>query len=285
MNEDRICDTLNKNFYSINDMTTPIFNFHKKKFFLENKNILKKYISIFLKLEIFIRNLISKYFFDCNGIFYENDVDFSYCRIKLGKKNVLIPFEINCTMESILTKNLKVSGLFRRSTTISNLKECHQTIQFCKHNSMNRLDVINQLLRFDLITLTSVYKQLFDHFSMSLFPIIFKDLFMKINDLNDENEKIILIKFIIYSMPKPNRNLLDSICCFFALIQNLIEDWEAEARNMDMHGFAVVMMPKIFIRSNINLDLNIIEKYIDVLEFIFLKRKILFAGTDDDSTN
>lgn len=278
MNEDKISDYLRNYIESINDMKTPAFIEYKEKFERHNRGVITKHIPLFSRVEIQIRNYFSGHFFNISGIFLKNNIVFSYSRIKLGRSKILVPIEINCTMESILTKDLHVSGLFRRSTTVSNLQECHSLIRKCLKKNMSKLDIINNLLNFDLITLTSVYRQLFDHFSMPLIPKWYLKSFVKVSEIESETEKIILLKYIIYSIPKSNRNLLESLTQFFSLIQYLIEDTETETPiNMDMHGFAVVMMPKIFIQKNYSFDLADLNKLIDVLEFIFEKKNILFS--------
>lgn len=278
MNEDKVTNFLKKFIESVNDMRTPVFEKYKKKFINENSAILNKYVSKKLKWEIQIRDLISKYLYSVNGIFFKKGVNYSFCRIKLGRGNVLVPLEFTCMMETILTKSLKVSGLFRRSTTGTNLQHCHQLIVNCQKKSLYRLYMINNLLQFDLITLTSVYKQLFDQFPSPLIPNWYLELIFKISDIESASEKITLLKYIIYTIPKPNRNMLDSITQFCSLIYRLVDDpSENIATNMDIHGFVVVMMPKIFIKPDTKVDLNDINKLIEVLEFIFVNRLVLFS--------
>lgn len=278
MNEESITNYLKTYIDSINDVRTPIFDIYRDEFYEENKKTIWKYIPTKKIYEIYLRNIFSRYFWNIDGLFYKNGIDFSYTRIKLGKSKTLIPVEINCAMESILTKDLRISGLFRQSTTISNLRECHKKIQYCRKKNMSRLEVINNLLHFDIITLTSVYKQLYDQYSMPLIPKWVLNIFVTISDIQSDVDKIILLKYIIYYLPKSNRNLLDSITQFFALIQHLASDIDGDsAVNMDMHGFAVVMMPKIFLKQDYSLGLTDINKLIDLLEFIFIKRNILFS--------
>lgn len=278
MNEETITNFLKNYIGSINDMKTPLFDIYREKFYKENKTVIGKYIPKSKRYEIYLRNIFSKYIWEIDGLFHKEGINFSFTRIKLGKFNTLIPFEINCAMESILTKDLRISGLFRQSTTTANLKECHEKIQFCRKKNITRLEVINILKQIDIITLTSVYKQLYDQYSMPLVPRWALKTFVSISDIENDIERIILIKYLIYYFPKANRNLLDSITRFFALIQHFVSDMEESSLvNMDMHGFAVVMMPQIFLKHDYILDLSGINKLIDVLEFIFLKRNILFS--------
>ncbi|KRH92377.1 putative Rho GTPase-activating protein domain, Rho GTPase activation protein [Pseudoloma neurophilia] len=275
MNEDRITGYLKKFVESINDIHTPAFDAYKECFIKNNIIVIKKYVSFTKRSTIFLRNILNTKFFNFNGTFFKKNVSFSYTRIRLGKFKNLIPFEINCIMESILTKELNISGLFRQSTTIQNLNDCHLTVNQSK--TLSKLECINNLLKFDLITLTSVYKQLYDQYPMSLVPKWLVYEFIKVSDISDINEKNIMLKYLIYNLPKANRNLLDSITAFFAMIQHLIENTDNSPVNMDMHGFAVVMMPKIFLKNNNKLELTEINKLIDILEYIFINRNILFS--------
>lgn len=287
MNEERITEYLVEFIESVNDITTPAFEAYRTMFITENFDIIRKYVPLTKRLHINLRNFISQNLFLFNGEFLKKEIRFSYTRIRLGQNKTLVPIEFNCLMESILTKNLNESGLFRRSATLNDLENCQKIFKDTKLKIMFRLDIINHLLQFDLITLTSVYKQLFDNYAMPLIPNRYLKLLLTISRLDSDYEKIVLLKYIIYTMPKPNRNMLDSVCSFFSLIQFLIAcPKQADSRNMDMHGFAVVIMPKIFLKPSTKVSLDDINNLIKVMEYIFENRMVIFSiGVEEYKDN
>ncbi|ELA45998.1 hypothetical protein VCUG_02509 [Vavraia culicis subsp. floridensis] len=278
MNEENITEYLVEYIESINDMDTPVFERYKAQFLNENHEIIQKHVPFLTKIRISAQNFVSMNMFACNGEFYSYNTKFSYTRIRLGQRKVLVPIEFNCIMEAILTKNLNESGLFRKSANISDLERCFCLINDSETRQMYRLEIINRLLPFDIITLTVAYKRLFDNYEMPLIPRLYLKVLLKVAKLENKYEQVVLLKYILYMMPKSNRNMLDSITQFFALMRHLVTNYNQKpTHNMDLHGFAVVIMPKIFLKPGTPVNLDDINDLIKVTEFIFENRKIIFS--------
>ncbi|ELQ74949.1 putative Rho GTPase-activating protein domain, Rho GTPase activation protein [Trachipleistophora hominis] len=278
MNEENITEYLVEHIESINDMDTPVFERYKAQFLLDNREIIKKYVPFMKRFSICMRNCFSNSLFTFNGAFYNNSTKFSYTRIRLGQRKVLVPIEFNCIMEAILTKNLNESGLFRKSANISDLERCFSLINDKETRQMYRLEIINRLLPFNIITLTVVYKRLFDNYEMPLIPHSYLKILLNVAKLENKYEQIVILKYVLYMIPKSNRNMVDSITQFFALMRYLVTNYNKKpTHNMDLHGFAVVIMPKIFLKPGTSVSLNDINDLIKITEFLFENRKILFS--------
>ncbi|ELQ75776.1 putative Rho GTPase activation protein, Rho GTPase-activating protein domain protein [Trachipleistophora hominis] len=278
MNEESITEYLVECIDSINDIETPVFERYKAQFVEQNQQIINKHVPFKTRLLIRTKNFLSENLFVCNGAFCNKSTRFSYTRIRLGQRKVLIPIEFNCIMEAILTKNLNISGLFRKSASISEFERCFSLINDQETRSMCRLEIKNRLLPFDIITLTVVYKRLFDNYDMTIIPQSFLKVLLNVSKLESKYEQVIILKYVLYMMPKSNRNMMDSIAQFFALMRYLIIYYnKTPTPNMDMYGFAVVIMPKIFLKPATAVSLDDINALIKLTEFIFENRKILFS--------
>lgn len=286
MNEERISEYLSEYITSINDMPTPAFETYKEKFMNENSKIINKHLSISKRFRQALSRKM-KCFDSQDEEFLRKETKFCYTRICLGQNKVLVPIEFNCMMEAILTKNMSESGLFRKSTSFINLERCLGFINDTDTYQMYKLDIINKLVSFDIITLTAAFKKLFDNFKTTVIPQQYIDMLLGISKIDDMFDKVVLLKYIIYSIPKSNRNILDSITQFFSLIQYLITSPELVViSNMDMHGFAVVIMPKVLLCSKSKVDLKMVNDLVDVMEFILRHRMILFSvGTEKIKEN
>lgn len=279
MNELLVSRFLKNTFISFNDFNTKDFKDFKMRYFERHKKHLLKY-GYFEKSALINGNRFFKYIYNIEPM-YNNRVSFIHTRVKLGKKEIMIPVEMDIMMELIFSKDLNKRGLFRRSAAINKVKNAEKDLFNGIFSETARENIIRKLKDCDIITLTIVFKKLFDRYKL-LFPIYFLPKIVDIIKTEDLNEKLIRTKLIILSLPTTNRFLLDSICKFFSCIHFISTDKGTDyTENMNIRGFAVVMAPKLFVKNNSDITMELLNDAITFLDFIFCNSQEIFSVDKD----
>jgi len=173
MNEIEILSFLRGNIFSINQLDITKF----KRYRLRHYQRLSIQIPVFNTCDKCIltdSNSVYTYIFSPSPIYGKGTI-FSYTRLKLSGRAVLIPKSFDVIMEAILLKDLRVTGLFRKPSAASLVKECKS---FTLSNlTATKSTLIDGLRRFDELTLTTVFKIMFDEFQL-IFPLSFKKYFL-----------------------------------------------------------------------------------------------------------
>lgn len=278
MNELLVSTFLKHTIKSINDLNIEEFKNYKKNFTKKYKRSLSIF-SYFEKMDFTTNSILYR---NLRGIreVYSEKMIFSHTRVKTGSKMIMIPLEVETEMEIIFSKDLNERGLFRRSASIIDVKECSEMLKSELEKDLNGPKAAKKLKKYDIITHTVVFKNLFDNYD-PIFPNRFRSQLKKISKIENSSEKLILVKFCMLALPDSNRFFLDSVCKFFYCIQFIVSDKGTDySENMDMNGFAAVMGPKLFLKNGNIKDMEEISNLIGILGFIFKNYNEIFKVED-----
>ncbi|KAF7703836.1 hypothetical protein CDIK_0132 [Cucumispora dikerogammari] len=279
MNELLVSRFLLEPFDCINDLTSAEFETFRVKYFQKHKKYLSD-IGFIKRLVLISGNELCKYMYGIKGL-YNGMIRFTHTRVRLGTKHIMIPIEIDIMMELIFSKDLNKRGLFRRSGAVNKITDAETILFENIYSETARDNIIRKLRSFDIITLTIVFKKLFDQYNL-MFPVFFLPQIVEIVKATSMSEKLIRTKLIILSLPPSNRYLLDSVCQFFSLIHFISTDKGTDYReNMNIRGFAVVMAPKLFVKTSQDITMDLLNDAITFLDFVFCNSKKIFEIDKD----
>ncbi|TBU06755.1 RhoGAP domain-containing protein [Hamiltosporidium tvaerminnensis] len=166
-----------------------------------NKDLYRKYILDYIDNHY---TLISRYYSVISITIIRNDLDFlekliyntefkrtncSYlrCNIKYGQRDVKIPMEFKILMDAILKRDLRQEGLFRKVPVYTDLKMARDDYIGGVLAGENIRYLRNVLKKFDVICLTSLFKELFNLYNTPVFPEKYLKLLLVIAKMKDHS--------------------------------------------------------------------------------------------------
>lgn len=277
---------LNNKISSINDFSPEEADSITQNYFEKKRDIICSVLS-YSDREYTLKN--KKSCFCCGSISNVAQEDAKLCstRFKYGSGVRNVPIEFVVLMESIMRKDTKEQGLFRKPANTVLKKECEALFfSSIDSESLDVEDLIKRLDVFDGIVLSSIFKQLFSRSYVSIFPAKFINLIKKVMILEDGNPKFVLSKFLIYNIPPINRSILESVLSFIILIHDIYSDKGIDYEgHLDIKGYGTIIMPNLFLGTEKNVTFRDLADLADYAVYLMLNIKELLDVNIEDKPN
>ncbi|EPR78433.1 Rho-type GTPase [Spraguea lophii 42_110] len=221
--------------------------------------------------------ILSRLFYKKKYVFSitENKEHLIRTNIKVGKSDIVIPLKFVLVMESILNKDLKVKGLFRKCANVNDIKKLSELIESLTEKNYD--EIYKKVCKYDIITCCVFYKTLFSKYKNPILSSNATTLFTGvITDETDVNKRAIMFRFLILGLPRENRMLLISLVMFFIIIyvESTDNGTDLDAR-LSIKGLAACIAPQIVMTSKIK-DNNYLRQLVDVISCIFTHFETIF---------
>ncbi|ELA47223.1 hypothetical protein VCUG_01323 [Vavraia culicis subsp. floridensis] len=267
MNETYIETKLSEKNLTIDDISDEEYREYLEYFVNTNMDVLRTVFSLIevrtIPDSVYIPNM---YKFK---EFTRENVKLEPTRLKYSYRELNIPSDLNQIMEFFLTLDLTQTGIFKRSPSVVVMEAAIKDFEECMQAQEN---IHEKMIQYDGITVSSVFKNVFNYYEMPILPKEFVDYFCRIKRLSDVKEQHIAIKFLLLCLPKKNRNALEAVIRFIEIVHGLADKRDLDrTKHMDFPGFVSVMMPKLMLKSNIRIRIENLKDLIDVLLIVFKK--------------
>ncbi|RVD92415.1 Rho GTPase-activating Rho GTPase activation protein [Tubulinosema ratisbonensis] len=275
MNDKIIQDFLSTKIDSINDYSEEEVAQIKKEFFDKNKDVITSELT-FREREYTLEG--KKFSLCCSApeIALADDTTLSETRFKYGKNTHRVPVEFVVLMESIIRKNEREQGVFRKPANSKKKKECEELFFSSVKGRFDMEQLIKELDQFDAIVLSSIFKQLFSRSYVSIFPTSFFKIIKKVMVMDDLENKFIITKYLIYSVPPINRALLESTLSFLILIHDIDSDRGLDYEgHLDIKGYGTIIMPNLFLGFEKNVTFRDLADLADYAGYLMIHIKEL----------
>lgn len=234
-----------------------------KHFNSQNLSILKKYFG-FCFINKINGNFLGTFFFNPEEIIIP-EVNSISTDLRFSKDSFIIPKNINLISKIILKKKFDQDGVFRVNSTIQRLKTANSLLQDIVEERVN-IDTGLELFdkNFDLIDSCELYKNLLRSFNTTVISNKYINMIMAIDQISDENTKLICTKAMYYSLPHNNRCILESNVYLCYEICLRINKMPENDKQMDLDGIAIVMTPNLILKKDEDIK---IEKVLVLVNF------------------
>ena len=187
------------------------------------------------------------------------------CKFSFSEEGVSTPKQFDLIGKIIINKKFDQNGLFRVNSTKQRLRTANSLLQDIIEERVNEekgLELFNK--NFDLIDCCELYKVLLRSFNTTIIPNTFINIILKINEIEDENNKKICTKAMYYALPNNNRMILESnvMLCYRICVKT--STMTNADKQMDLDGMSIVMMPNLFLMKDQDIE---IERVLDLVEF------------------
>lgn len=251
-----------------------------EQFSNKNSSILKKHFGFYFINKI-NGNFLGNFLFNPEEIIIPK-VNSTSTNFRFSKDSFTIPKNINLINEIILKKQFDQDGVFRVNSTIQRLKTANSLLQDIVEERVN-IDTGLELFdkNFDLIDSCELYKNLLRSFNTTVISNKYIDMIMVIDQISDENTKLICTKAMYYSLPHSNRCILESNVYLCYEICLRINEMPENDKQMDLDGMAIVMTPNLILKKDEDIK---IEKVLVLVNFCkyFYKNFPQICKIDDD---
>lgn len=190
--------------------------------------------------------------------------------IRYSTRKQKIPLDFDCVMTVVLEKDMTTIGIFRISTNYILLDEVENELFRLIELNITRDEILEYLRKFDIILLTTLFSRLFTHYNTPLFPNNLMKIALRTNDIQEERDKFKVFKLIITAFPYSKRTMFESVGKFIKTVSDInIAADQSKSKSMTLNGCCKVLAPRIFITFKENVKIEILFKYIEILDYIF----------------
>lgn len=231
---------------SINEKTPDEAMLFVKDFYYRHTSYIKKHMSC--KERAWARGDVIFGIFNSKTPMDRPDVNKSPTRFKVGRGELLIPDDFNAVAEAILRNDLAASeGLFRRVPNFNVLKEAKDLVMEMTREGYPVSQIIESLGKYDVITLTSVFKGLFNFYKTKMFPDYYANVFASLGQGASLEEIKATVKFLVMALAPENRKIYEFLCTFVKFVTTITMMADPRCKlNMDSAGFSNVIVSKLF---------------------------------------
>ncbi|KAF7683403.1 Rho-GTPase-activating protein LRG1 [Astathelohania contejeani] len=280
MNDKFINSMLIPNIRSINDLNEEQLAEYRQSFFKKHGELLSKTYRYLERKRVAQDSLFFNLFLGipeiqrCGMVLYPSD-------IKFGNNLLYIPLEFECLMKCVLKKDLRVSGLFRKPPVYTSTQKCVDEFinRLQETNDTSRL--VEILDKYEVLALTSVFKILFEWYGETIFPQCFLQMYVRITNMENEADVLILVRSLVMGLPRNNRHLLEALLKFIVMVHRISTDGGVDHDSkMNIKGFSVVMMPNFFLKPGSKVELSDVGQLVKLSEFILNHSSEIFKVED-----
>lgn len=285
MNEERIQKMLENKIRSMNDCTGAELKQITKAFYEKNKDVICKNLGFFTrryKLEgknLFCMN------FGCrrNKSRKYEDVE---CRIKYGGEKLFIPLDFAVLLETLIQKDCKDVGLFRKPSNAIESQKCKDAFLEILEQDYTFDKMVDKLKRYDPLTISGSFQGLFSNFDSAIFPQNFLGAVLAAAFIEDPNEKFILTKYVLLKLPKRKRSVLEALAKFFEIMHEITTNSGVNYEgNLDLKGYGIIAMPSLFLKDNKGLGFSELSGLAEFTGYTFIQFRSLIDVSGIESAD
>lgn len=245
MNEKIIEEVLSNKILTYNDINDDEYQIFKKSV-VNKKNLAFDSINMFILLKY-----ISKSEKIIMSLEFKNDeIVFEETRFRFTNESYEIPQGLNRIMEYLISRDLEVDGVFKKSPPHTQIVSAIAEFQKCLEEGIN----LNEHLdKFSTLEIASVFKEALGCYKHAIFPYDFVSFLCRIQRTELSNfERIRAIRFLFFQLPRKRLNTLQSIIMFLKIIHKIVSQYQSKRmKQISFDGFTSVITPRLISNSAI----------------------------------
>lgn len=194
------------------------------------------------------------------------DIKYEETRFKFSEEPVLIPVSLNKIMEYLISRDLEVEGVFKRSPLHSKIKEALKEFGACLQKNE---DLDEKIGKYSTLEIASVFKEVLGSYKHSIIPSEFVNYLCSIQRSKiPDMEKIRAIRILIFQLPKRNLDILQSVIFYIRIIHDIVSKYRTKTmKQISLDGFIAVITPRLIASTRIT-DLSDMVDLTDIVMFM-----------------
>lgn len=253
---------------SILTLTPKEYSQYYDNFIKKNNDIIRKHIN-YLDFMYIRKPSITRLCFE-NGSFINSFSYYTLTNIKCSKGDVYIPIEYHILMKAILSKSIHIAGFLRKPAPIQKLNDVYNILIVLIINRIDPDDIYEIIEHYDVLLLGSLFKKLFTHNKSYLIPNSYHNIIIMINNMEEGNDKHVISKFVIFSLPLYAIMFFDSLRRFLTVVLEKINEHDDTAKlNVDFKGVLKILLPNFCNLGVNNYTIDQIKNLLNGMDYIY----------------
>ncbi|ELA41358.1 uncharacterized protein VICG_01599 [Vittaforma corneae ATCC 50505] len=180
-----------------------------------------------------------------------SEYDMRPSHFRFSEHHLLIPGILHLASELLLGDTLEKTQIFRVNSTRQKIIDLMELLRRISASELSKQQGMTRLrAAFDVIDIAAVYKFLFSTFEDPVIPRQMIDIAIKIEQIQDEDDKMACTKAFIWSLPYTNRKILENCVYVCAKTTSKLKKLDS-SKKLSLPGLAVIMMPNL-IKPHLN---------------------------------
>lgn len=260
-----------RNLRTVNSLSDEDFSVYRSSFFDYYDDLMQKYFGAFERFRL-RQGRLARMFFGHEMLKIPSKYEWVATRLSYGKEGeLLVPRNFYILTETVLSMECRVGGIFRVRNSIMTVKECVRAINTYVERNLSYREARRLLVRdFNVIDLTTAFKEILREYSTTIIPENLIDTMFKISKVESKDDQVVLCHMLFISMPKTNRHVLEATIYFLYVIHDIATDKGTNHKdNMNMEGISTIMMPNLVIKPHSELDLEQVGVLVNFMKVFF----------------
>lgn len=187
-------------------------------------------------------------------------------RFKFTGEVLMIPVSLNRIMEYLISRDLKVEGIFKRSPQYSKIQEAITDFNIC---IQRKEDLEERIGKYDTLEIASVFKEILGAYNHAIIPSGFVKYLCQIQRSKiSEKEKIRALRILLFQLPRSNLDVLQSVIAYIRIIHGVFSQYSTKwMKQIGLDGFSAVITPRLIASTKIT-DIQDIIHLADIIIFM-----------------
>ncbi|KRH94620.1 Rho GTPase-activating protein [Pseudoloma neurophilia] len=261
MNEDLLKKLLSEKIITYNDLNDQEF-----RIFQESLIRRKPFPTDSRDMYLLFKQLEKSYERDWSRKVVGAEFGLKETRFRFSNEPLFIPTFLNTIMEYLVSRDLEVEGIFKKSP---NQERIIMAVARYRHCFENNEDIDQNMKEFSTLEIASVFKEVLGCLGNPILPsglVPYLCLIQKA-DLT-ESERIRAIKVLIMQIPKDNLDVFQSTIAFIKIIHHIVSQYKSKnMQQISLKGFAAVITPRLIPTNKIK-EIQDLVYLSDIMMFI-----------------
>lgn len=234
---------LYKRYITINDMLEDEQSRIKIEFINSHREILSKYIAC-MEISTLKQSLLGRTFRKLHEIKI-SEYDMMPSHFRFSEHHLLVPATLHLASELLIGDSFEKTQIFRVNSTKQKIEDLAELIRKIAAAELSRQQGMARLnANFDVIDIAAVYKFLFSAFEHPVIPQQMVEMAVKMEQIQNEDDKMVCTKAFILSLPYTNRKILENCVYVCAKVTSKLKKTDT-SKKLNLAGLAVIMMPNL----------------------------------------
>ncbi|WUR04817.1 Rho-type GTPase-activating protein [Vairimorpha necatrix] len=266
---------MKKKYYinTINDLEEDDISIYKTSYIRENQDLINKHLTSW-EISILNQTILASIFAPLHTVERKSRLKFwRPTEFHFGKSILYVPVNYYVITDIIDTFDVDVDGLFHGKNLAGRVQSCINMLEYEISERTPLINVRDKITEnFNIYDMTMAFKEILGNYENTIIPKNTLPIIMKISEIPEIENRLILYHYLYISLPKFNRYLLESAIYF---IYRLHDHKINKMYQINMEGIATLMMPHLLLKKNEHLTLDEIYKLVKFTKELILNFKTI----------